>query len=194
MAQLAANRRRPFFAFLNFNDAHPPYEVPDPSVAGFGLRPSSEGDLETLAGWNLFGKASLAPRDVRLVTDVYDDSIAYLDRRMGALLQKLDRRDVLQDTMVIVTSDHGEHLGDHGLLFHGGSLYRQLVQVPLVIVGPDVPSGRAVADPVSQRDLPATIIDLLQPDRLRRFQGGRWHVSGTRAWNRRRAVRAPNPC
>jgi arylsulfatase A-like enzyme len=155
-------RRRPFFAFLNFNDAHPPYEVPDPSVAGFGLRPSSPHDFETLAGWNLLGKASLVPRDVRMATDVYDDSIAALDRNLEVLLRELDRRGVLQDTLVIVTSDHGEHLGDHGLFFHGCSLYRQLVQVPLVIVGPDVPAGRAVADPVSLRDVPATVIERLR--------------------------------
>ena len=155
-------RRRPFFAFLNFNDAHPPYEVPDPAVAGFGLRPSSQHDFEALSGWDLLGKPSLVPRDVRMATDVYDDTIAHLDRSLERLLQELDRRGVLQDTLVIVTSDHGEHLGDHGLFFHGCSLYRQLVHVPLVIVGPGVPAGRAVVDPVSLRDVPATLIDLLQ--------------------------------
>ena len=83
-----------------------------------------------------------------MAIDVYDDSIAALDRRLGELLQELDRRGVLDDTLVIVTADHGEHLGDHGLYFHGCSLYRQLVQVPLVIVGKDVPAGRVVAEPV----------------------------------------------
>ena len=155
-------RRRPFFAFLNFNDAHPPYEVPDPAVAGFGLRPSSQHDFEALSGWDLLGKPSLVPRDVRMATDVYDDTIAHLDRSLERLLQELDRRGVLRDTLVIVASDHGEHLGDHGLFFHGCSLYRQLVHVPLVIVGPGVPAGRAVVDPVSLRDVPATLIDLLQ--------------------------------
>ena len=164
-------RRRPFFAFLNFNDAHPPYEVPDPSVAGFGLRPSSQHDFETLGGWNLLGKPSFDPRDVRMTTDVYDDSIAHLDRNLEVLLQELDHRGVLRDTLVIVTSDHGEHLGDHGLFFHGCSLYRQLVQIPLVIAGPGVPAGRAVADPVSSRDVPATLVDLLQLGRDAPFPG-----------------------
>jgi arylsulfatase A-like enzyme len=62
---------------------------------------------------------------------------------------------------VIVTSDHGEHLGDHLLFFHGCSLYRQLVQVPLVIVDPKGAAGRIIAEPVSLRDLPATVVDLL---------------------------------
>jgi arylsulfatase A-like enzyme len=69
---------------------------------------------------------------------------------------------VLENTVVVVTSDHGEHLGDHALFFHGGSLYRQLVQVPLLILGAKgIPAGRTVAEPVSLCDLPATVIDLL---------------------------------
>jgi arylsulfatase A-like enzyme len=69
---------------------------------------------------------------------------------------------VLDNTLVIVTSDHGEHLGDHLLFFHGCSLYRQVVQVPLVIVDPArVPASRVIAEPVSLRDVPATAVDLL---------------------------------
>jgi arylsulfatase A-like enzyme len=155
-------RRRPFFAFLNYNDAHPPYEAPDRSAAGFGLRPATCHDRLTLMRWNALDKARLSPHDVRMAIDLYDDSIAYLDRRLGALVDELGRRGVLDDTLMIVASDHGEHLGDHRLFFHGNSLYRQLVQVPLVIVYPGaVPAGRAVAEPVSLRDVPATIVDLL---------------------------------
>ena len=90
----------------------------------------------------------------------------------GLLLDELGRRGVLDDTLVIVTSDHGEHLGDHGLFFHGCSLYRQLVEVPLVIVDPKgVPAGRAVAEPVSLRDVPATVLDLLGLGRGAAFPG-----------------------
>ena len=77
-----------------------------------------------------------------MAIDVYDDSIFYLDRHLEVLLDELSRRGVLDDTLVIVASDHGEHLGDHGLFFHGCSLYRQVVGVPLVIVDPRrVPAG-----------------------------------------------------
>ena len=69
---------------------------------------------------------------------------------------------MLDNTLVMVTSDHGEHLGDHLLFFHGCSLYRQLVEVPLVIVDPSrVPAGRVITEPVSLRDVPATVVDLL---------------------------------
>ena len=175
-------RRRPFFAFLNFNDAHSPYEVPDRSTPGFGLRPANYQDRLTLLHWNSAEKTSLTDHDVLMASDVYDDSIAYLDRRLGILLDELGRRGVLDDTLVIVAADHGEHLSDHLLFFHGCSLYRQLVQVPLVIVEPSgVPAGRVVAEPVSLRDIPATIADLIRapnPDApfpgrsLGRFFGG----------------------
>jgi arylsulfatase A-like enzyme len=153
---------RPFFAFLNYNDAHSPYEVPDPSIPGFGLRPASSSQRQTLQGFTGIDKTMLSIDDVQMATDVYDDCISYLDRRLGLLLDELSRKGVLENTMVIVTSDHGEHLGDHRLFFHGCSLYRQLVQVPLLIVGKKgIPAGRTVAESVSLCDVPATVIDLL---------------------------------
>ena len=91
------------------------------------------------------------------------------------------RRGVLDNTLVIVTADHGEHLGDHLLFFHGCSLYRQLVQVPLVIVdNKGVPSDRVVTEPVSLCDVPATVVDLLGLGRDAPFPGR----SLTRFWRR----------
>jgi arylsulfatase A-like enzyme len=175
---------RPFFAFLNYNDAHSPYEVPDRSTAGFGLRPASSFDRQTLLLWNSLDKARLSYHDVRMAADVYDDCISYLDRRLEILFQELSRRGVLDNTLVIITSDHGEHLGDHLLFFHGCSLYRQLVQVPLVIMDKKgVPSGRVVTEPVSQCDVPATVVDLLGLGRDAPFPGR----SFTRFW------RGPDP-
>ena len=165
-------RRRPFFAFLNYNDAHTPYEPPEPSSPGFGLRPATCHDRMRMRHFTALDKAKLEYDDVRMAADVYDDCIAYLDRRLGVLLDELGRRGVLDDTLVIVTADHGEHIGDHLLFFHGCSLYRQVVQVPLVIVDPKGrTAGRVVAEPVSLRDLPATIADILGPSKEAPFPG-----------------------
>jgi arylsulfatase A-like enzyme len=165
-------RNRPFFAFLNYNDAHSPYEVPDRSIPGFGLRPISYVDRLTLQNWETLDKTKLSYSYVQMAIDVYDDCIAYLDRRLGILLDELGRRGVLDDTLVIVASDHGEHLSDHLLFFHGCSLYRQLVGVPLVIVDPKgMPGDRVVVDPVSLRDIPATVVDLLGLARSAPFPG-----------------------
>jgi arylsulfatase A-like enzyme len=155
-------RGRPFFAFLNYADAHTPYEVPERQAASFGQRPSSWRDLIVLESWLTLDKSRLSAGDLELAIDVYDECIAYLDRLLGTLLDELARRGVLDETLVIVTSDHGEHLGDHLLFFHGCSLYRQLVEIPLLIVGTKiVPAGRVVREPVSLRDVPATVVELL---------------------------------
>jgi len=155
-------RDRPFFAFLNYNDAHSPYEVPDRSVPAFGLRPISYVDRLTLKSWDTLDKTQVSLAHVKMANDVYDDSIYYLDQRLGALLDELGTRGVLDNTLVIFASDHGEHLGDHFLFSHGCSLYRQLVGVSLVIVDPKgMPAGRVVLEPVSLRDIPATVVDLL---------------------------------
>jgi arylsulfatase A-like enzyme len=100
----------------------------------------------------------------------------------------LGRRGVLDDTVVIVTSDHGEHLGEHQLFFHGCSLYRQVIEVPLIVVGPKgVPMGRSVDEPVSLRDLPATVLDLLGLGRGGAFPGR----SLARFWNLVEGERSP---
>ena len=92
---------------------------------------------------------------------MYDGAIAYLDDQLNRLLVALQDRGVLDNTVVIVTSDHGEQFGEHGLFLHANSLYQPLLHVPLIIrFPPRVPTGR-IAARVSLRDLPATIIDLL---------------------------------
>jgi arylsulfatase A-like enzyme len=180
-------RGRPFFAFLNYNDAHSPYEVPDRSIPGFGLRPLSYVDRLTLKSWDTLDKTQVSIAHVQMAVDVYDDSLYYLDRRLGILLGELTRRGVLDDTLVIVAADHGEHLGDHLLFFHGCSLYRQVIAVPLVIASPNgVPAGRAIGAPVSLRDIPATVVDLLGLARGDPFPGR----SLTRFWSEKNPPRA----
>jgi arylsulfatase A-like enzyme len=91
----------------------------------------------------------------------YDASIAYADEQVGALIDALAGRGVLEDTAVIILSDHGEHFGEHGLMLHGGSLYTQEIHVPLLISHPSlVPSGQAVAAPASLRNIAATAVEL----------------------------------
>jgi arylsulfatase A-like enzyme len=157
-----ARRRpdRPFFAFLNYMDAHDPRVLPEGARTHFGLRPGSPGEIDLLLQYAALDKRMLGPRDNALANDAYDDCIAYLDEQIGALLNELDRLGVLRDTTVVITSDHGEELGEHNLFGHNVSLYRQEVQVPLVIVGPTAPAGWVVAEAVSLRDVAATVVDL----------------------------------
>src|SRR5262249_42530025 len=106
-------------------------------------------------------KASLIPHFRELIRDSYDNCLAYLDRCLGELFAALHRRGLLDRTLVIVTADHGEELGEHNLFEHGESLYRPEIRVPLLIVSPSGDrSPQVVPETVSLRDLPATIVDL----------------------------------
>jgi arylsulfatase A-like enzyme len=113
---------------------------------------------------------SREPRPARLRdwVDRYDSSIAYLDHELGLLFDELESRGLLDNTLVVITSDHGEQFGEHGLTHHGNSLYTSLLHVPLVLV-PPASSGIAHArgrreEPVSLRDLPATILDVVDAE------------------------------
>ena len=102
-------------------------------------------------------------------------------RRTTALLDSLDARGVLGNTLVVICSDHGEHLGEHGLASHGGSRYRSVLHVPLVMALPGrVPAGRRESAVVSLRDVARTVLDLagMPPTLPGSSLGALWQVSG----------------
>ena len=149
---------RPFFLFLNYYDAHRPYLPPAPFDRMFvpdGTQPDPRPARTAQPG------DSARVEKTAWAVNAYDGGLAFLDRELGRLLADLERRGLLDSTIVIITSDHGEEFGEHGLFDHGNSLYRQAMQVPLVVRAPArFPAGARVGTPVSLRDLPATILDL----------------------------------
>jgi len=156
------DQRRPFFAFLNYYDAHAPYLPPEGTRFRFGSGPRTVTDFLVLVElWKTLDKLKLSQHFIDLIQDSYDNCIAYLDWRLGELFDELQRRGPLDRTVVIITADHGEEMGDHALFEHGESLYRPEIRVPLLIL---LPSGghaaSVVRETVSLRDLPATIVDL----------------------------------
>ena len=153
---------RPFFAFLNYFDAHSPYLLPRGAGYRFGMQPRADTDYRFLRHWSEVDKARLPQYYRALIGDCYDSCLAYMDERLGELFDELQRRGQLEHTLVIVTADHGEGLGEHGLFDHGESLYRPEIRVPLVFVLPAGGTSQAVVrETVSLRDLPATIAELV---------------------------------
>jgi arylsulfatase A-like enzyme len=154
---------KPFFAFLNLMEAHTP-RVPsmearrrvlgdDPDLIDLGLR--TDAAHINLHFYN-FGKHDYTDRELAAIRGVYDATLVDLDDATGALFDGLAARGVLDDTIVVFTSDHGENLGDHHLFNHRYALWDSLVHVPLIVAGPGVPAGR-VARPVDTIDLFATV-------------------------------------
>ena len=161
LAWLARQEGQPFFAFLNLYDAHDPYMPPTGFDRHFGVKPQSAADLAILERWFIQDKKKLAPEQVQTVLDAYDDGIAYLDEQLGRLVDDLDWLGLLANTLVIITADHGEHLGEHQLYGHASSLYDAEIHVPLLILLPgEAHAGQSVAAQVSLRDLAATVADL----------------------------------
>ena len=154
---------RPFFAFLNYFDAHYPYELPETGIHRFGAKPRTTREATLIRDWRLLIQKGPSPHQIRFARDSYDDCVADLDEQLGRLIDELDRRAVLERTWVIITADHGESFGEHpGVFWHGTSLYQTQLHVPLVIIPPaGGPSPRVVTETVSLRDLAATIVDVL---------------------------------
>jgi arylsulfatase A-like enzyme len=156
---------RPFFAFLNYYDAHLPYLPPEPWRSRFGPHGSLELwrlDHSHTRTAELLGRGGMTRAQKQELLDSYEGGIAYLDNRLGLLLDSLDKRGLLKNTVVIVASDHGEHQGEHsGVYGHNRTLYTQETRVPLVISVPGEDSlARRVKTPVTLRDIAATVLDL----------------------------------
>jgi arylsulfatase A-like enzyme len=150
---------RPFFVFINYFDVHDPYTPPEPYRSKFSSTPNPGGLIN---GFMERYAPVLTPEQIQTEIDAYDGSIAYVDDQINALLSELEARGELENTIVIITSDHGESLGEHGLLQHSASLYRPEIHVPLIVWGPGiVPAGLVVDTPVSTVGLPVTILTLL---------------------------------
>ncbi len=148
---------RPWFGFINFIDAHWEYWWPremnglyraDASLAP--PRPTHVKPIDEVTG-------DMSPQPI----EDYDRAITYIDREIRGLLAELERRGQLENTLVILTSDHGEEFWEHGMIGHGNGLYHVTSAVPLIVSYPGtVPAGRTVSAPVSLRNIPATILSL----------------------------------
>lgn len=155
--------RRPFFAFVNYYDAHEPYLPPaeyDQKFASSTPRKPYLTD-QSIRGARRLVKLRMTGAEIDREHQAYAASLAYLDHEIGRLLDSLENRGLLQNTLVIITSDHGEQFGEHGMFVHGNSLYQPLTRVPLIVALPArVPAGMVVNDYFNLRDLAATVVDL----------------------------------
>jgi len=111
---LTKNKKKKFFLWLHLYDPHGPYEPPEPQKSAF-----STGDLR----------------------DLYDGEIAYTDACLGQLIRKMEELNLRENTLLVLTADHGEGLGEHGEQTHGVFIYDSTLRVPLIISNPGLRSG-----------------------------------------------------
>ena len=158
-------RHRPFFAFVNYMEAHDPLLPPRRHRERFLSEELVEASYTEPRTWRLgwqytYGLRSRSERQTDIHAGVYDAAIAELDELFSDLISRLELEGHLEDTIVVVTSDHGEHLGDHGMVGHRYSLYEELLAIPLVLHAPGrIQSGRSSA-PATNLDLFSTLLKL----------------------------------
>ncbi|MFN8543615.1 MAG: sulfatase-like hydrolase/transferase [Candidatus Binatia bacterium] len=175
----AVDRTRPWFCWTSFTDPHHPMDPPAPwcdryAAADMTLpvrRPEEldrkppfhrlwTGGLPGPMRWANPGGAQLSDRELAEMMASYYCMVAQLDHAIGRVLETLAATGQADDTLVIVTTDHGELLGDHQMLFKGPLHYDGLLRVPLLVRGPGVVRGAVVREPVGTIDLVPTVLDL----------------------------------
>jgi arylsulfatase A-like enzyme len=154
-----AERDGPFFLFVHYFDPHYPY-MPRPEVgyAGAGVGRLQGGEpvkdlVEMLP--------SMTPEELAFVRALYDEEIHFTDAGVGRLLDGLSEAGLADETLVVLTADHGEEFGERGWIGHTRTLYEELVRVPMILRLPGGDhAGRVVETPVSVVDVAPTVLDL----------------------------------
>jgi len=149
--EVAANPQ-PFFLFVNYMDAHWPYRPPPPFDTKFGstrARSIAMADYYRMASDVMAGRRTLTDTERADLHAQYDGGIANIDQQIGALVDRLEKLERLDNCLLIVTADHGEAFGEHALVEHGVSVYGDQIHVPLIVKYPRQRTPSRVRDAVS---------------------------------------------
>jgi arylsulfatase A-like enzyme len=173
---------QPFFIFINYLEPHLPYNPPEPWRSRFLSPGSDRAAIERLRQFKhpdevkyVLGLGGLQAGDLSVLSDLYDGEISYIDGKIGNLAGFLRARGLLDRTVLVITSDHGEAIGDHGFLDHKMNVFQELLRIPLVVrYPPAVEPGQRIAEPVMLQDLYPTLLGLAgAPVDDARHRGGR---------------------
>jgi arylsulfatase A-like enzyme len=154
---------RPFFGFVNLNECHSPYLPPRPFNSCGPLARARAADearryLNLVAIWRACAGGELPPEAaLERMRRLYADSVRQMDAWLGNVLEALDAAGRLDDTLVVLTSDHGENFGEGNYMAHAFSLDERLTHVPLVAAGP---GAERLADLRTLADLPRRLAEL----------------------------------
>ncbi|MCW5978823.1 MAG: sulfatase [Bryobacteraceae bacterium] len=153
----------PFFLFVNYMDAHVPL-LPPPYYRDLyprRMRNFAWPQFEELSVRLQTTRTPFTDEEAEAVVALYDGAIAYLDSQIAQLVERLRRLGRFDNTLLIVTSDHGEGLGNHLLMGHGASTYQHQVGVPLLIKYPGQRTPARITELASQVDVMPTVLDVL---------------------------------
>ncbi|MFO0567224.1 MAG: sulfatase-like hydrolase/transferase [Polyangiaceae bacterium] len=144
---------RPWALYVNFQGTHFPYKLQS------GIPTPFQPTAVTPGG---FSYLSYPESDRQAVVNRYDNALRYVDEQIGRLYRSLEAQGKLDDTIWVITADHGENFHDHGQVTHGRTLYDTEARVPLLIHWPKGLEPGDVDEPASHLDILPTILDLLE--------------------------------
>ncbi|MGB0953634.1 MAG: sulfatase-like hydrolase/transferase [Planctomycetota bacterium] len=163
---------RPFFMFMNLNEAHDPYQPPADYWGHFlpeGIdiaethaltpRNNTEGQHQIILGdWDI------TDREMEIFKSLYDDEILYQDMLLGRLFDSLEELELMEDTLIVITADHGEEFGELAhRVGHQLALTDRLLHVPLIMRYPkQLPAGKRMRTIASTIDIYPTILDVVE--------------------------------
>jgi arylsulfatase len=152
-----------FFLWAHYMDVHGPYEPPEPYRSRFGEPELSDREAQRLYKRAIDDPESITERDRQTLIDLYDGEIAYVDEQISQFVAGLQDRGLWEETLVLVSADHGDAFGEHGYYEHPRYLHEELTRVPLLVLGEGV--GSAVPSiPASTADLVPTVLSALGVD------------------------------
>lgn len=139
---LDERKGKPFFLFLNYMETHRPYDAtPQPRFIAAPVAPDEGAMLDELHRVVMPASGPLPADLAQKVIDQYDAAIANVDAALGELLDRLEKDGRFKDTVIVLTSDHGEYFGEHHLVEHGKDIYQPVISVPLIIRAPGKGKG-----------------------------------------------------
>jgi arylsulfatase A-like enzyme len=158
---------QPFFVYVMFFDPHQPYDPPasterqfQKDYLGYKIWPDSMLKNKPVRVAKLSPK--ITPVELEFAKSMYDSEISYVDQFVGLILQKMETTGLLDRTMVIITSDHGEEFLEHGGFGHSRTLYSESIDVPFILYYPGISApGKKIPSLVRNVDVMPTVLDLL---------------------------------
>lgn len=176
----------PFFLFVNYLEPHLEYRPPEEFAELFlpdETTYSDAMDIPQDAWAYIAGKTAISEQEFEILRALYRAELAYLDYRLGELKTMLEDAGKWEDTVFVVTGDHGENIGDHGLMDHQYCLYDTLLHVPLTITGGAFSGGGKCDRLIQLTDLAPTLLDVAgidAPSARKQFQGTSFHPEADR--------------
>jgi arylsulfatase len=148
------------FLWNHYMDVHGPYEAPKQYRSEFGVGHISARDARKLYKKALRNPDEMTDQDTQDLRNLYDAEIRYVDHHIGAFVQELCDRGVLEETLLLITADHGDAFGEHDYFEHPRRLHEELISVPMIVVGSDLPA-KTVDVTASTVDLVPSILSCL---------------------------------